>query len=107
MRLECEIKPRQLAGADHAVPADAARMQKVEQVAPDVENTGALRPKQPFVAVGRKKINRQALHVERQDAQPLNGVDKEIDAALATQGADRGEIVAKAARVFDVAEADE
>src|SRR5262249_21867361 len=95
------------AAANHAVPADPHRVQQVEQFAPDVENTRPFGPQQPFMPVGRQKIDRGAAHVEGQHAQPLDSIDEEIGAALPAQRADTVKVVAEAAGVFDEAETDQ
>ena len=97
----------EVAAIDHAVPADADRVQPIDQLAADAEDAGALGTEQPLVSVGRQEVDRRALHVERQDAQPLDGIDEEQHAALAAQLADRDQVVAEAAGILDETEADQ
>src|SRR6516225_10006393 len=89
-----------------AVPANPNGMQEIDQVAANVENAGSLRPQQPFVSVCREKIDRRLPHIDGENAQALNGINKEIDAALPAQTADGIQIIAKAAGKLDHAEAD-
>ena len=95
---------REIPGADHAVPADADRVQPLDQFAADVEDAGPFRAEQPLVPVGRQEVDRRPLHVQRQHAQPLDGIHEEEDAALPAQRADGVEVVAKAAGELDEAE---
>src|SRR5262249_17794346 len=106
VRFEPKIDARKIPRIHNAVPANPNRMQEIDQVAANVENAGPLRPQQPFVSVRREKIDRRLPHIDGKNAQPLNGIDKEIDAALPAQTADGIQIVAKAAGKLDHAEAD-
>ena len=60
-----------------------------------------LRAEQPLVAVGGQEVDRRAAHVERQDAQPLDGIDEEEDAPLPAKGAEGVQVVAEAAGELD------
>src|SRR5262249_2957748 len=107
VRLEGEVDPREIARADDAVPADADRMQPVDQLMADVEDAGAFGTEQRLVSVGSEKIDRRPLHVERIDAQPLDRVDEKQNAALTAQAAERVEVIAKAAGEFDETQAED
>ena len=58
---------------------------KVNDVATDVEDAGALRPEQPFVSVSRQEVDRRLLDVERQHTDSLDGIDEEVHAALVAE----------------------
>src|SRR5262245_16699213 len=81
-------------------------MQALDQFPADVEDAGTLRAEQPLVPVGGEEVDRRPLHVEGQDAQSLDGVNEEQDAALATQAAESIEVVAKTAGELDETEAE-
>src|SRR2546421_435287 len=107
MRLQREVDAREIARRHDAVPADADRVQPLDQLAANPEDAGAFGTEQPLVPVGGEKIDRCPLHVERIDAEPLDRVDEEENAALAAKVAQRVEIVAKTAGELDEAEAED
>ncbi len=107
MRLQSKINFSEVMTADYAVPADPNRVQPLHPFTTQVKNAGAFGPEKPFVPVGCQGVDRCLLNIERQDAQALNGVDKEKDAAFSAKLPDRAEIIAKAAGILDGAQTDQ
>ena len=99
--LEIQLDVAVIAALHDAVPADADGPQQVEMLAPQVEHTGALRPQQPLVAVGRQEVDRRFLHVQRKDAQALNGVEAQQGPAVACQRDQLVQIRAPSAGISD------
>ena len=69
-------------------PARRDRGHAVARLLRDVEDGAALRAVEPLVAVGGENVDPGAAHVRREQAETLDPVDEEEDAALAAQGAD-------------------
>src|SRR5207302_2936432 len=82
------------------------RVERYKRFPAGLDSPGDVGTEQRFVSVGRKEIDRCALHVQREDTQSLNGVDKEMNATLPTQRSDVIQVIAKAAGELDPAEAD-
>src|SRR5262249_56295171 len=64
-------------------PAEDKRMHVALQLAPDVEETGALRRAQPLVTVARVEVRVELPQVQRQMAGHVRAVDHADDAAFA------------------------
>src|SRR5262249_35560127 len=90
----------------NAVVAHMRRLQSIERVGAAIEDAGADRGKQPFMAAKAEKIDGQARKIERQSAHPLDGVEIEQYAALTAELGGCGEVLAEAVRELHGAEGD-
>src|SRR5262249_13168743 len=106
VRLEAEVDPREVPALDHAVPADADRVEPFDQLPADPEDGGPFGAEQPLVAVRRQEVDRRPLNVEREDAQALDGVHEEGHAALPAELAECVQVVAEATGELDEAKAE-
>ena len=70
MRLEIVVVP-------HAVPAHAQRTEQVQMFPPREEDARPFRSQEPFVAVGGQEIDGRSPHVQRKNAQGLDGVEEQ------------------------------
>ena len=66
----------------HTAPADHRHAHSIEPIGPNVEEAGALRAEQPFVPAAGEEIDRRLLQIERHDAETLDRIDAQRDAAL-------------------------
>src|SRR5438132_9026329 len=73
-------------------PAALEDIEKLAMLLRHVEERRTFRPAHPFVSVGGKKGDLRFTHIDRQDADALDGVDAEKHMALRTERADRVEI---------------
>ena len=96
----CVVEPHRIIG-QHVVqvvgtacghPAHVRGLELGDQLAAHVREGRTPRRLQPLLRATRQNVDRCLRHVERQRTDALNGVDHEVDAAIATGAADRGDV---------------
>src|SRR5688572_26320250 len=82
----------------HRHPADLSGLELLCELAPDVGETRSPRRQKPLLSAAGEDVDLARVHVERARADPLNGVDDEINAALAAGAPDALEVDGVVAR---------
>src|SRR3954469_19201640 len=76
----------------HRHPADDVGLELAEQLAPNIDETGAPGREEPFLRSAGENVDVTCAHVQRERSQPLDCVDHEVRAAGSTGASDRLEI---------------